>query len=86
MSSSCDKLAISLLSVEEKKEERNEISSSIYDLNEEIKAKKEEYREMLENNEYDDIEELLEEICELESDKKEKEVLLQDYSMGSQYY
>lgn len=86
MSSSCDKLAISLLSVEEKKEERNEISSSIYDLKEEIKAKKEEYREMLENNEYDDIEELLEEICELESDKKEKEVLLQDYSMGSQYY
>ena len=71
MSSSCDKLAISLLSVEEKKEERNEISSSIYDLKEEIKAKKEEYREMLENNEYDDIEELLEEICELESDKKE---------------
>ena len=85
MSSSCDKLAIKLLTVEEKKEERDNISSNIYDLKEEVKSKTEEYEEYMENGEYDELEDLLSEICALNQEIEEQSELLKEYQPSNGY-
>ena len=85
MSSQCDKLAIDMLSLEEIKEERNNISSNIYELQQEINSKKEEYRDMLNDGDYDDIEDTLSEICSLSEEIESLKSSLKNYSRNSYY-
>ena len=88
MSNSCDELASAMLSIEEKKEEKERLLSSIYDAKQEISELKSDYEEYQADGQYDEMEDILHQICELESELNEDKEALNNLigDTGNFYY
>jgi len=83
MSVSCDDLARSMLSVEEKKEEVDRLQSLVYDAVQEIKALKNEFEDYQADGNYEEMESIMGEICTLQSEYLENKSALADLSPSS---
>ena len=84
MPNKCDELRFDLLSVEEKREEIEAIKSLIEDLKGQYRLKIEEYEDMKAfGADYEEIESIFDEICELKKEIEDYESSIQDFSMNT---
>jgi len=86
MSVQCDKLANSMLNAQERKEEIDSLSSELYDINNQIKDLKSDYEEYQHDNQYDEMEDLLVEICSLNERQQTIKESLSEFNSSKRFY
>ena len=84
MSNKCDELRFELLSIDEKREEVEAIQSLLDDLKGQYRLKIEEYEDMKAfGADFEEIESIFDEICELKKEIEDYESSIQDVPMNT---